>query len=225
VDYDGMIGNFNRAGWQSPGPLLPPLVLRVTTAILQEVGCGRMMASVDEGSDMASLGRRNRAITMLVVFVLGGMIQPGRPAAMESSANSSTVIGSNVLLVEGANALSGGDWKRGIQLTELGLASAISQDDRAAALANLCAGYAALKEFGRALKLCDSSIELQDYNWRTWQNRAACHLGLGQIEESLDDVQRGLELNPGAESLQQTLEIIRQHEKLHQERLQQLLES
>ena len=145
--------------------------------------------------------------------------------AMDNSATSSTVIGSNVLLVEGANALNSGDWKRGIQLTEFGLATAVSQDDRAAAFANLCAGYAALKEFDKALALCDRSIELQNYNWRTWQNRAACHLGLGKIEESLEDVQRGLELNPDSASLQQTLEIIRQHEKRQQERLQQLLES
>jgi tetratricopeptide (TPR) repeat protein len=170
---------------------------------------------------MPSRWAKTRALTVIVLTVFG----PGRAFAMDSNSNSSTVIGSNVLLVEGANALSSGDWKRGIQLTELGLATAVSQDDRAAALANLCAGYAALKDFDKALKLCDNSLDLQDRNWRTWQNRAACHLGLGKIEQSMNDVQRGLELNPDSESLQQTLDIIRQYEKRQQERLQQLLES
>lgn len=170
---------------------------------------------------MPSRWAQTRALTVVVLTAVGS----GSAFAMDSNSNSSTVIGSNMLLVEGANALSSGDWKRGIQLTELGLATAVSQDDRAAALANLCAGYAGLRDFAKALKLCDSSLDLQDHNWRTWQNRAACHLGLGKIEESLNDVQRGLELNPDSESLQQTLDIIRQHEKRQQERLQQLLES
>ena len=165
------------------------------------------------------------AVSIIVLTSVGSLFGSGCVVAMDNTSTSTTVIGSNVLLVEGADALRDGDWKRGIQLTELGLASAVSQDDRAAALANLCAGYAGLKEFDKALKLCNSSIELQNYNWRTWQNRAACHLGLGKIDESMSDVQRGLELNPDSASLQQTLDIIRQHEKLRQERLQQLLES
>jgi tetratricopeptide (TPR) repeat protein len=167
----------------------------------------------------------SRASILLGFSLLLSAALPDDGVAMENGANSSTVIGSNLLLVEGASALSSGDWTRGIQLTELGLATTVSQADRAVALANLCAGYAGLKEFAKALAHCNQSLELQDYNWRTWQNRAACHLGLGKIEESLQDVQRGLELNPGAESLQQTLDIIRQHERLQQDRLQQLLES
>jgi len=161
-------------------------------------------------------------IATIMFATLAGCATAG---AMENDSNASTVIGSNVLLVEGANALTGGDWKRGIELTELGLASVVSQNDRAVALANLCAGYAALKQFPKALLYCDESIKLENLNWRTWQNRAACHLGLGNVEESLADVQRGLALNPDAESLQQTLAIIRQYEKSQQERLQHLLES
>ena len=180
------------------------------------------MITVNEGVAMPSRPAQTALLTVIVLTMSGAS---GYAVAMDNTATSSTVIGSNVLLVEGANALNSGDWKRGIQLTEFGLATAVSQDDRAAAFANLCAGYAALKEFDKALALCNRSIELQDYNWRTWQNRAACHLGLGKIEESLDDVQRGLELNPDSASLQQTLDIIRQHEKRQQERLQQLLES
>jgi tetratricopeptide (TPR) repeat protein len=195
------------------------LVPCVTRDILQARHGQRMMNAFHEGPAMPSRWAQRAALTVIFLTAFGPAI------AMESSSSSSTVIGSNVLLVEGANALSSGEWKRGIQLTELGLASAVSQDDRAAALANLCAGYAALKDFDKALRLCDSSLDLQDRNWRTWQNRAACHLGLGKIEESLRDVQRGLELNPDSESLQQTLDIIRQHEQRQQERLQQLLES
>ena len=145
--------------------------------------------------------------------------------ALEQSAMSSTVIGTSLLLAEGASALSAGDWQRGIQLTELGLAAVVSRNDRAVGLANLCAGYAGMKQFAKALALCNESLEIDDDNWRTWQNRAACHLALGKVEDSLQDVQRGLELSPDAESLQQTLMIIREYERTQQDRLQQLLES
>jgi hypothetical protein len=48
---------------------------------------------------------------------------------------------------------------------------------------------------------------------------------LGKIEESLRDIQRGLQLNPDSDSLQKTLAIARDHEKRQQERMRHLLES
>jgi tetratricopeptide (TPR) repeat protein len=150
---------------------------------------------------------------------------PPIASAEPQTAGSNTVIGPNVMLADGADALMRGEWQRGIQLTQMGLTFAISQQDRASALANLCAGFAALKKYQRALEHCDQSIALVDDNWRTWQNRAAAHLGLGKIEESLRDIQRGLQLNPDSDSLQKTLAIVRDHEKLQQERMRHLLES
>ena len=166
---------------------------------------------------------KNRLIAALLAMCLAAHLDCA--SALEQSAMSSTVIGTNLLLAEGAGALSAGEWQRGIQLTELGLAAVVSRNDRAVGLANLCAGYAGMKQFAKALALCNQSLDLDDGNWRTWQNRAACHLGLGKVEESLSDVQRGLDLNPDAESLQQTLVIIRQYERSQQDRLQHLLES
>jgi tetratricopeptide (TPR) repeat protein len=150
---------------------------------------------------------------------------PSTAFAETPSASSNTVIGPNVMLADGAEALMRGDWERGVQLTQMGLTFAVSQQDRASALANLCAGFAALKKYQRALEHCDQSIALAPDNWRTWQNRAAANLGLGRIEESLRDVQRGLQINPDSDSLQKTLAIARDHEKLQQERMRHLLES
>ena len=146
-------------------------------------------------------------------------------SAETPAASSNTVIGPNVMLADGAEALMRGDWQRGVQLTQMGLTFAISQQDRASALANLCAGFAALKQYQRALEHCDQSIALVNDNWRTWQNRAAANLGLGKVEDSLRDIQRGLQINPDSDSLQKTLAIARDHEKLQQERMRHLLES
>lgn len=145
--------------------------------------------------------------------------------AQSMDSHSNTVLGANAMLSDGAAALMSGDWERGIQLTQMGLSTAISQEDRAAAFANLCAGFAALKKYERALESCDQSLAIFDGNWRAWQNRAAANLGMGKIEESLRDVQRGLQLNPDSDALQKTLAIARGYEKLQQERVEHLLES
>jgi tetratricopeptide (TPR) repeat protein len=140
-------------------------------------------------------------------------------------ADANTVIGPNALLADGAAALLKGQWERGIQLTHLGLGSAVSREDRAAGFANLCAGYAALREYQRALDNCNQSLAIFDGNWRAWQNRAAANLGLGRVEDSLRDIQRGLQINPGSDALQKTLAIARSYEKLRQERRRELVES
>jgi tetratricopeptide (TPR) repeat protein len=164
-----------------------------------------------------------RAAAWLLAGLVGGAVLPG--AAQDANPGANTVIGSNVLLAEGSAALMSGDWQRGIDLTHLGLASTVSRNDQAAGLANLCAGYAELKQFAKALEFCDQSIEVMENNWRAWQNRAACHLGLGKVEDALQDIQRGLQLNPDSDALQKTLSIARDYEKLQQERMQHLLES
>ncbi|MGH8185390.1 MAG: hypothetical protein ACREUC_02410 [Steroidobacteraceae bacterium] len=161
---------------------------------------------------------------LIAAFAIGAALASSA-AAEPLPSGSNTVIGPNVLLSDGAEALMKGQWERGIELTKMGLAFAISQQDKAAAYANLCAGYGALKQYQRALENCDQSLAITQDNWRAWQNRAAANLGLGKIDESLRDIQRGLQLNPDSDALQKTLAIARDYEKQHQERMRHLLES
>jgi tetratricopeptide (TPR) repeat protein len=167
----------------------------------------------------------NALFQPFAALILSAALLPSMASGETPAASSNTVIGPNTMLADGAEALMRGDWQRGVQLTQMGLTFAISQQDRASALANLCAGFAGLKQYQRALEHCDQSIALVSDNWRTWQNRAAANLGLGRIEESLRDIQRGLQLNPDSDSLQKTLAIARGQEKLQQERMRHLLES
>jgi tetratricopeptide (TPR) repeat protein len=176
---------------------------------------------------MNALSKPFSALILSATLLLSALAAalPSMASAETPSASSNTAIGPNVMLADGAEALMRGDWERGVQLTQMGLSFAVSQQDRASALANLCAGFAALKQYKRALEHCDQSIALSADNWRTWQNRAAANLGLGKIEESLSDIQRGLQLNPDSDALQKTLAIARDQEKLQQERMRHLLES
>ncbi|MGH8174936.1 MAG: tetratricopeptide repeat protein [Steroidobacter sp.] len=171
---------------------------------------------------------RARLIRVLAAAVIATAALPAvtyDASAEPLPAHANTVIGANAMLSDGAAALMSGEWERGVQLTRLGLDSALSQSDRAAAYANLCAGYAALKKYQRALENCDQSLAIYDGNWRAWQNRAAAHLGLGKVDESMRDIQRGLQINPDSQDLQKTLAIARDYERLQQERMRHLLES
>jgi tetratricopeptide (TPR) repeat protein len=164
-----------------------------------------------------------RSFTMLAALLICSAPAIAQQASNTNSSN--TVIGANAMLSEGSTALLSGDWQRGLELTRMGLSQALSPEDRAAGLANMCAGHAALRQFDKGLEYCNQSLAISEDNWRAWQNRAACNLGLGRIEESLRDLQRGLALNPHSDALQKTLAIAREYEKQQQERLQNLLES
>jgi tetratricopeptide (TPR) repeat protein len=138
---------------------------------------------------------------------------------------SRLVLGHNALLADGSLALLNRQWEKGIDLTLMGLKDPVSNEDRAAGYANLCAAYIALKQYERALDHCDRSLAIADTNWRAWQNRAAANLQLGRIEDSLRDIERGLAINPDASALQETLAIAREREKLQRQQLRALVES
>ena len=125
-----------------------------------------------------------RAALASCLFV-AAMTRPsitGAASEPQDDAVSRTVLGINMLLADGADALNKGEWERGIALTQLGINAPINTKDNAAGYANLCAGYAALRKFELALQNCNRSLELDDSNWRAWQNRAQAHLWLGHIE-------------------------------------------
>lgn len=138
---------------------------------------------------------------------------------------SRLVLGHNALLADGSLALLNRQWEKGIDLTLMGLKEPVSNEDRAAGYANLCAAYIALKQYERALDHCDRSLTIADTNWRAWQNRAAANLQLGRIDDSLRDIERGLAINPDASALQETLAIAREREKLQRQQLRALVES
>jgi tetratricopeptide (TPR) repeat protein len=124
---------------------------------------------------------------------------------------SKTVIGAaNPSLADGALALQAGDYARGVELTSQGLATATSARDRAAGLANLCAGFVGLRQFEVALVHCSRSLEIAPDNWRALNNRAAAWLGLGRPDAALEDLRRGLELNPDATLLKRSFDIARE---------------
>ena len=129
------------------------------------------------------------------------------------------------MLADGAQALLMRQWEKGIHLTSLGLGDTLSNEERAAGYANLCAGYIALKKYERALENCDRSLAISGTNWRAWQNRAAANLALDRIDDSMRDIERGLAVKPDSPELQKTLAIARSREKMQQQQLRALVES
>ena len=163
------------------------------------------------------------ALTLLAALASAFVLL--QDALAEAPPGSSTVLGRNALLADGSLALANRQWEKGIHLTSMGLKEPVSNEDRAAGHANLCAAYIALEQYTRALENCDQSIAITQTNWRAWQNRAAAKLKLGRIEDSMRDIERGLAINPKAPALQETLAIARELEKLQRQQLRALVES
>jgi tetratricopeptide (TPR) repeat protein len=127
-------------------------------------------------------------------------------------AQSGTVLrNDNPLLADGSVALAAGRHEEGIRLTLAGLEQPNNPADEAAAHSNLCAGYAALKRWSKALPHCNRSVELDDRNWHTLNNRAAVFVGLGLYDLAVADVNAGLTLDPDSPTLRKSLEIVHEH--------------
>lgn len=157
-------------------------------------------------------------ISLAVIAIpLVGAAGPALSGEPPVPSSSTTVIGGNELLQEGAAEMRQGNYQRGVELTLEGLKRPNAQHDVAAALSNLCAGYVGLRQFEVALRNCDESLALNDSNWRTWNNRAAAHLGKGMYDAALRDVESGLERAPASNTLKKTRAIVLERQRAREQ--------
>jgi tetratricopeptide (TPR) repeat protein len=155
-----------------------------------------------------------RPLERVVTVVVAGFATCGAVHAVEP-AQSATVMGpTNPQLAEGATALDDGRIEEGIQLTLDGLKVPTGLHDRAAGHSNLCAGYALLKQWNAALQHCNTALELDKNNWRTFNNRAAVYSGKGQYALAMKDIRAGLDIAPNSRTLKESLRIVQQNKRL-----------
>lgn len=118
--------------------------------------------------------------------------------------DSRTVLGGgDEYLSAAADAIRAGQYDDGIRLSVMGLDRPQSERDRAAALSNLCAAHAAKGEPDKAIKYCNESLELSEYNWRAYVNRAFAYFLKAQYAEASKDLDSAETLNPTARQAQQ----------------------
>jgi tetratricopeptide (TPR) repeat protein len=145
-------------------------------------------------------------------------------AADPSSARSSpmgtvTVFGpANVPFAEGATALREGRVEEGLRLTLEGLETPNAVKDAAAGHANACAAYALLERWEEALFHCNTSLRLDDTNWRTYNNRAAVYAGTRHYDLALRDIESGLEIAPRSPTLRESLRVVSTNQRLMRNR-------
>ena len=53
---------------------------------------------------------------------------------------------------------------------------------------------------------CDRSLEIDQKNWRAFNNRASAFLGQGRLDEAITDLGRGLELRSDSVMMRRSLE-------------------
>jgi len=139
---------------------------------------------------------RERAAVLLAALTL-------LAAAALAAAESSVIFGPHPDLVAGAEALRVGRFEQGIEHTLAGLESAMTPQQRVAALNNLCAGHAGLRQYDTAVVYCSAALDIDPRSWQAYNNRALAYLGKGLLRLARRDLRRGLQLNPDAEHLRQ----------------------
>ena len=130
----------------------------------------------------------------------------GQPAKIADptrpTADSRTVLGvGNEYLSAGAEAIRAKQYDEGIRLTKLGLERPGQLRDRAAALSNLCAAYAAKGEWDLAIKHCTDSLAINGENWRAYNNRSYAYYLKGRYRAADADLKKALAINPNARQM------------------------
>jgi tetratricopeptide (TPR) repeat protein len=116
-------------------------------------------------------------------------------------AESRTVLGTNEYLAQGAQQILMRQYDEGIRLTSIGLVQATTINERAAALSNLCAAYAAKGNADKAIDYCTQSIGLREDNWRAYSNRSYAYYLKGQYREAHQDLDIAATINPDASTI------------------------
>ena len=140
----------------------------------------------------------------------------GSPSAAD--ANSTTVIGANALLSDGASALEAGRAEEGLRLTLAGLTEAASPHELAAGHANACAAFAMLLQWDAALEHCNQSIAIDGSNWRAYNNRAAIYVAKGLYDLAIHDIETGLALAPNSRILLESMRVARRDKRIVESR-------
>lgn len=131
--------------------------------------------------------------------------QPSWSQQENRTPDSRTVIGrGNALLSDGADAIRARLYDEGIRLTLLGLdRPATTERDRAAALSNICAAYAAKELPDAAIRYCNESLAINSANWRAFSNRSYAYWLKGMYAESRADLDSAAALSPNAKQVAQ----------------------
>jgi len=130
----------------------------------------------------------------ITLFGLAGCLAA---SAIWAQPDNRTIIGSgNEFLSAGAFAIRMSQYNEGIRLTQLGLTRyQPSRTDRAAALSNLCAAYAAKGDPNVAIDFCTQSLEIDGGNWRAYNNRAYAYYLKGMYSEATFDLDAAAAIN------------------------------
>ena len=145
--------------------------------------------------------------TFLGGLVLCLMAGPGwgQPADSRNDQDNSVAAsrtllgGGNELLSSGSDAIRFGAYDEGIRLTKLGLErQGVPPHQRAAALSNICAAYAALGAADTAIEYCSQSLAINSGSWRAFSNRSYAYWLKGMYIEATYDLDAAAAISPKA---------------------------
>ena len=85
-------------------------------------------------------------------------------------------------------------------MTLEGLRNARGKRETRTALSNLCAGYLMLEELDQALFYCNEALEMNELNWRVYNNRALIYVMQGRFELAEADLEKCEEIHPHSQA-------------------------
>jgi tetratricopeptide (TPR) repeat protein len=143
---------------------------------------------------------RTQVIGLIASLVVGAV--GAQSVDRTDRALSRTVLGINDYLAQGAEQIRMRQYDEGIRLTTLGLVQAASSNERAAALSNLCAAYAAKGNADQAIDYCTQSLAIRDDNWRAYSNRSYAYYLKGLYRQAREDLDLAAAINPDAPTIE-----------------------
>ncbi len=129
----------------------------------------------------------------------------------QASAGQSTLYAAGPNMIsQGAQALQRGDLKQAIRLTRRGIRQTVDDKYKAIGFNNLCIAYRQTNDPVRAIRACNSAVNLQPAYWRALNNRANVFFQAGDYEAAKRDYRKALEMKPGSRNLRQNLNRVNQ---------------
>jgi tetratricopeptide (TPR) repeat protein len=137
---------------------------------------------------------------ILCLAVTAAWAQKSRPSdPTKENAEARSILGvANPYFTQASEALRTGNYQEGIRLTKEGLERPSSKHDRAMALSNLCAAYAATRQPDLAIAACTESLALLDSNWHAYSNRSYAYYLKAEYAKADTDLQTAIAINPEA---------------------------
>ncbi|WP_439100381.1 tetratricopeptide repeat protein [Congregibacter sp.] len=123
-----------------------------------------------------------------------------------ASASTAMELKTSRVEVPGTREVESGEYRKGITMLETALERAKLTADKAPVLVNLCVAHAAMGELERAAGYCEAAVDNGVDKAIAFNNRAVVKQLQGDLEASIEDLEKASLVSPGNRVVQRNLD-------------------